>query len=120
MKFFNENIVQFTLDNDNYRTVLFTTKSSQLVLMSIPAGLKIPQEVHQADQIFMIVDGCAEATVNSDNTIILSQNSLLIVPAGTKHMIKNCGTSTLRFFTIYTPPVHSPGEVERTQDDENN
>ena len=117
MKFFHENIAEFTQSNDNYRTILFTTKHSQLVLMSLPQGEQIPQEVHAVDQSLIIVSGKGEAIING-TTVPLSENSLLIIPAGTPHVIKNTGDVPLKLFEFYTPPQHAPGTVHKTQDDE--
>ena len=51
----NERIKQ-TLENVAYRRVLYTTKQSQLVVMAIPAGDDIDQEVHRHTTQFIRIE----------------------------------------------------------------
>ena len=41
MKGFNANIEELTVNNNNFRQVLYTAKHCQLVLMSLPVGGEI-------------------------------------------------------------------------------
>ena len=55
MKGFKGNIEKETLDNDNFRKVLYTGKHLQLVLMSLKPGEEIGEEIHQNnDQFFLL------------------------------------------------------------------
>ena len=47
VKGFNTNIEKATLENNNFRKVLYTAKHSQLVLMSLLPNEEIGMEVHQ-------------------------------------------------------------------------
>jgi mannose-6-phosphate isomerase-like protein (cupin superfamily) len=107
---------QLAKENTNYRKVLYTTEKSELTLMSIPTGDEIPKETHKVDQAFIIVEGQAEALVDSHKEA-LSPESVLIVPAGTEHTIKNTGSSDLKLFTIYSPSQHPAGTIHKTKAD---
>lgn len=53
MKGFSINIEEATLENDNFRKVLYTSKHSQLVLMTLKPEEDIGMEVHEEnDQFF--------------------------------------------------------------------
>lgn len=51
------NIEKESLENTNFRTVLYTAKFMQLVVMSIPVGGDIGMEVHHIDQFIRIERG---------------------------------------------------------------
>jgi len=58
MKGFNNNIEEATLENNNFRKVLYTAKHSQLVLMSLLPNEDIGMEVHpDNDQFFRFEKG---------------------------------------------------------------
>ncbi len=115
--YFSANTTQLSRDNTNYRKVLYTTEKTQLTLMSIPVGEEIPKETHTVDQVFVIVEGTAEALVDSTK-VALSTESLLIVPANTEHTISNTGTTDLKLYTFYAPPQHQAGTIHSTKEDE--
>ena len=53
-----DNIEKLTLENENFRQVLFTGKYSQLVLMSLLTNEEIGLEVHNnVDQFFRVEAG---------------------------------------------------------------
>lgn len=53
MKGFVDNIEKLTEGNDLFRKVLYTGHNLQLVLMAIPAGEEIGEEIHDdRDQFF--------------------------------------------------------------------
>ncbi|MCL4360913.1 cupin domain-containing protein [Candidatus Dependentiae bacterium] len=114
--FFHENIFLDTEKNPNFRTELVTGKHSQVVLMSIEKGQDIGMEVHDVDQILIIVDGMGQSVLNGERTNF-GKGYLIFVPAGTKHNIINTGTTPLKLFTIYSPPEHKPGTVHKTKQD---
>jgi mannose-6-phosphate isomerase-like protein (cupin superfamily) len=117
MKFFNDNAIQLARENTYYRKVLFTDDKSQLVLMCLQANQEIPEEVHQADQIIIIVEGVGKAILNGVSSELF-EGHILVIPLGTTHAICNTGSSTLKIITIYTPPQHKPGTIHKTKEDE--
>lgn len=102
-------------DNSDFRRVLSTAPHAQLVVMSLPAGEEIGEEVHDdGDQVLSIVDGSGEAVLDDVPTQI-GAGDLVLVPAGTKHNIRNVGTADLKLYTVYAPPEHPDGTVHRTR-----
>ncbi len=109
------NIVDRTKANTYFREVLATGQHSQLVVMSIPPGGEIGDEVHpDVDQILMLIVGQATAVLDGQRNFV-RHGDLVHVPAGTRHNIVNTGTVDLRLFTIYSPPEHAPGTIHRTK-----
>ncbi len=105
-----------TKANTDYRRVLFTARYMQLVLMSIAAGDDIGEETHTLDQFIRIEDGEAKVYLN-DEEFPLHDDHAVIIPAGTKHNIVNIGTTPLKLYTLYAPPEHKDGIVEKTKAD---
>ena len=100
----------------DFRRVLWTGKHTQLVIMTIPPGGEIGEEVHEVDQILTFVSGTGEAKV-SGNSRKLAQGDLVVVPAGTKHNFLNTGENPLILYTVYGPPEHADGAVHKTKDE---
>lgn len=117
MKGYLLNIEKETVENTDYRRVLYTTKQSQLVLMCIMPGDEIGEETHDLDQFIRIEAGSAKATLD-DIPHDLCTDHAVVIPAGTKHNIVNTGDVPLKLYTLYAPPEHKDGLVERTKADE--
>ena len=101
-------------ENENYRKVLVTGKQSQVVMMSLPPGEEIGEEVHpNVDQIFLIEDGKGEIMI--DNKLLpIEEHSAAFVPAGAKHTVRCTGKKPLKLCSIYSQPVHAPELVEKS------
>jgi mannose-6-phosphate isomerase-like protein (cupin superfamily) len=118
MKGFVENIEELTVENDNFRKVLYTGKHMQLVLMTLQPGEEIGAEVHEThDQFFRIEEGMGRVTID-DNNYDVEDDDAVIVPAGARHNVVNTGSEPLRLYTIYGPPEHRDGVIHATKDDE--
>jgi mannose-6-phosphate isomerase-like protein (cupin superfamily) len=114
-KGFNDNIEQDTLENDNFRKVLYTAKNMQLVLMTLKPGEDIGEEVHNdIDQFFRFEAGNGKVIIN-DNEYDVTDGSSIIIPQGSKHNIINTGDKALQMYTIYTPPNHQDKIVFATK-----
>ena len=100
----------------DFRRVLWTGKHTQVVIMTIPAGGEIGEEVHEVDQILTFVSGTADAKVGG-NTRKVAQGDLVVVPAGTKHNFVNAGPLPLVLYTVYGPPEHADGAVHKTKEE---
>jgi mannose-6-phosphate isomerase-like protein (cupin superfamily) len=101
----------------DFRRVLWTGKNSQLVIMTIPPGGEIGEEVHpNVDQILTFVSGVGEARVNGE-TKPVKQGDLVAVPAGTRHNFVNTGPNPLVLYTVYGPPEHADQVVHRTKEE---
>ena len=118
MKGFVENIEKLTLENDNFRKVLYTGKHLQLVLMTLQAGEEIGREVHEGhDQFFRVEEGQGCTSID-DNEYDVKDDDAMIVPAGAWHNVVNTGTTPLRLYTLYGPPEHRDGVLHPTKADE--
>lgn len=107
------NIEKATLENENYRKVLYTAKNSQLVLMTIQPGDEIGEEVHELDQFIRIEAGKAQVTLDGVEHR-LEDDWAVVIPAGTKHNVVNIGDEPVRLYSIYSPPEHKDGTVHAT------
>lgn len=117
MKGFVENIEQLTLDNTDFRRVLYTGKHLQLVLMTLQAGDDIGEEVHAGhDQFFRIESGKGEVLIDGTRHPV-EDDDAIIVPAGARHNVTNTGTAPLKLYTLYAPPEHKDGVVHPTKAD---
>ncbi len=58
------NIEKDSLDNGNFRKVLYTAKNSQLVVMSLKPKEEIGMETHQLDQFIRVEKGNGKTILN--------------------------------------------------------
>jgi mannose-6-phosphate isomerase-like protein (cupin superfamily) len=106
------NLLQETLQNNYFRKVLVTSKSMQIVVMSITND--IPLEIHEiSDQFFMVVDGEIEVYMSGSKegpfTLYnVKSGQSIIVPNNTWHYVRNIKTPNTKLYTIYSPPHHDP------------
>lgn len=111
------NIEKDTLENENFRKVLYTTDKSQLVLMTVQPGDDIGMEVHEEhDQFIRIEAGKAKVILNGEETDV-EDDFAIVIPAGTEHNVVNTGDEPLKLYTIYTPPEHKDGTIHATKAD---
>ena len=118
MKGFNANIEKETLENNNFRKVLYTGKHSQLVLMSLLPNEEIGMEVHpDNDQFFRFEKGQGKCIIDG-NEYNVEDGSAIIVPAGAQHNIINTsGEEDLKLYTIYSPAHHKDGIIRATKEE---
>ena len=101
----------------DFRRVLWTGRHTQLVIMTLPVGGEIGDEVHEnTDQILTFVSGTGEARVGPDARKV-TQGDLVVVPAGTQHNVVNTGPIPLVLYTVYGPPEHAEGAVHATKEE---
>lgn len=118
MKGFNANIEKDTLENKNFRKVLYTGKHSQLVLMSLLPKEEIGMEIHEDnDQFFRFETGQGKVIING-NEYEVSNGSAIVVPTGAEHNVINISDSEeLKLYTIYSPAHHKDGVVRATKEE---
>lgn len=115
MRGYVENIEKATLENEDFRRVLYTAKHSQLVLMSIAPGDDIGEEVHHLDQFLRIEAGEGIARLDGVEHAI-GDGTAIVVPAGVRHNIVNRSpTKFLKLYSVYSPPEHKDGTVHATK-----
>jgi len=116
MKGFSTNIEKATLDNSNFRKVLYTSAHSQLVLMSLKPLEEIGMEVHpDNDQFFRFESGEGKVIIDG-NEHVVGDGVAVIVPSGSQHnVINTSATADLKMYTIYSPAHHKDGIVRATK-----
>lgn len=117
-KGFFENIEKLTLENSDFRRVLYTGLHMQLVLMSLKPGEDIGSEIHEEnDQFFRFEGGEGRVFVNQASYNV-SDGDTVIVPAGAEHNVINMSdTEELKFYTIYAPSHHKDGIIRKTKEE---
>lgn len=99
-------------NNTYYRKVIHTTDTQQLVIMNIPKGQSIGLETHpKTTQFFYIESGKGVATIGKKTYKFKSGESFVVNP-GVEHDVKSEST-TLKLFTIYSPPEHADKKMEK-------
>lgn len=112
---FVDNIERLTVENNDFRRVLYTGRNLQLVLMALQPGEEIGEEVHHdRDQFFRIEQGQGEIVIDGKATPVQAE-SAIIVPAGARHNLINTGAAPIRLYTLYGPPEHRDGVVRATR-----
>ncbi len=118
MQGYLDDIERATLDNDDYRRVLYTGHHLQLVLMTLQPGEEIGEEVHEGhDQFFRIEQGEGSIVIDGQSRPAQAESGI-IVPAGARHNLINTGSEPLKLYTLYGPPEHRRDVVHPTKADE--
>ncbi len=118
MKGYKDNIEKLTVENNNFRKVLYTGKHSQLVLMNLKPKEEIGMEVHKDnDQFFRIEKGQGKCIIDG-NEYEIGDGTAIIVPAGSQHNVVNTSDSEdLKLYTIYSPAHHKDGVVHASKEE---
>jgi mannose-6-phosphate isomerase-like protein (cupin superfamily) len=112
-----DNIEARTIENGDFRRVLYTGAHLQLVLMTLQPGEEIGEEVHDdRDQFFRFEEGEGEVRIDGKANRV-EDDFAVIVPAGARHNVVNTGEGPLRFYTLYGPPEHKDKVVHKTKAD---
>jgi mannose-6-phosphate isomerase-like protein (cupin superfamily) len=116
MKGFNGNIEKLTLQNKNFRKVIYTAKRSQLVLMSLKPKEEIGLETHPDNDQFLRFEGGSGEVFIDGSKYQVKDGDAVVVPAGAKHNVINVSkTELLKIYTIYSPPHHKDGTIHKTK-----
>ncbi len=112
------NIENETLNNQNFRKVLYTAPKSQLVAMTLQPGEEIGSEVHDGlDQFIRVQTGVAKVIIDGEEHVI-GPDYIVIVPAGVEHnVINSSAEEVLRLYTIYSPAEHPDNTIHRTKEE---
>jgi mannose-6-phosphate isomerase-like protein (cupin superfamily) len=114
-------IERVTLDNSNFRTVIFTGEHTQLTVMRLAPSEEIGWEAHpHLDQFLRIEQGDARLELGRnedhvDERHALSDDWAIIVPAGVWHNVVNTGSTDVKLYSLYSPPEHPAGTVHRSK-----
>ncbi|CAN5883067.1 hypothetical protein BH24ACT6_BH24ACT6_14370 [soil metagenome] len=116
-------IEKTTIDNTNFRTVLFTARHIQLTVMSLAVGENIGWEMHDnLDQFLRIERGSGTLRLGSSSDDVAEEHAVsddwaMIIPAGTWHDVANDGDGELKLYSVYGPPDHPAGTLHVTKAD---
>jgi len=118
MKGYKDNIEKLTIENNNFRKVLYTSKHSQLVLMSLNPKEEIGKEIHEdTDQFFRFEKGGGEVVIDG-NSYQVADGDSVVVPAGAEHNVINTSDSEpLKLYTIYSPAHHKDKTMHQTKEE---
>lgn len=118
MKGFKTNIEKDTIKNKNFRKVLYTSKHSQLVLMSLRPKEEIGAETHPDNDQFIRFEGGRGRVEIDGNRYTVKDGDAVVIPAGAKHNVINTSAGEeLKIYTIYSPPHHKDGIVRETKEE---
>ena len=116
-----DDVERVTLDNTNFRTVVYTGSHTQLTVMSLKPGEEIGWEAHHdLDQFLRLEQGTGRVEFGAgedavDETHEVSDDWAIIVPAGVWHNVVNTGEEVLKLYSLYSPPEHPDGTVHVTK-----
>jgi mannose-6-phosphate isomerase-like protein (cupin superfamily) len=116
-------IEQLTADNENFRTVIYTGRHTQLTLMCLAPGEDIGWERHgHLDQFLRVEQGMGRVDLGETEESVDQSHDVVadwavIVPAGTWHNLVNTGDGDLKLYSLYSPPEHPDGTVHVTKAD---
>lgn len=118
MSGFVTNIEEKTLENENFRKVIYTAEHGQIVLMKLLPKEEIGMEVHElSDQFFRVEKGEGKVIINGEEHHI-KDGTAILVPAGDRHNVINTSSgSSLKLYTIYMPSHHKDGVVHKTKEE---
>ena len=116
MSGYSINIEQKTLEGNNFREVLHTTKHSQLVIMTLQPGEEIGMEHHTGHDQFIRVEAGVGVAILDGEKHALEDGVAVIIPAGVEHNVINTSQSEpMRLYSLYMPPEHPDGIVHATK-----
>ena len=112
---FCDDIDRLTVDNEDFRRVLYTGQHLQLVLMTLQPGEEIGSEIHEdRDQFFRFEEDTGVVDIDGRENPV-EDDFAVIVPAGARHNVRNTSNAPLRFYTLYGPPEHKDKIVQSTK-----
>jgi len=116
---FNIDIEKETLDNKNFRKVLFTTKNDQLVVMSVKPNDDIGLETHEDGSQFIRIESGQGKAIISGREFPLKDGTAFVIPAGSEHNVINTSSKEdLKLYAVYSPPNHPDGKIDKEKPEE--
>src|SRR3546814_16182612 len=109
-----------SLENETFRTVLFTGEHMQLTVKSLKAGEEIGLEAHHdRDQFLRVEQGSARVVMGPAEDLLddvheLGDDWVVLVPAGTWHNVVKVRVGDLKPYSIYNPAEPPPRPVHNT------
>jgi len=110
-----------TRGNNTFRTTIWTGRHLQLTVMCLQPEEEIGLEVHSdRDQFLRIEQGSGRVVMGPARDDLsfgreVSDDDVVLVPAGSWHNVVNTGDEPLRLYSVYGPAEHEPGTVHLTK-----
>lgn len=103
-------IKEDTLNNKCYRKIVYTDPTMQIILQTLKPGEDVDFEKHPVTQFLRCEEGNGEVIIG--NYVYTFRDDIAItIPLGERHKIINSSVKyDLKFYTIYSKPVHSKDE----------
>lgn len=99
-------VVQALAHRGRFFEILQQTERSQTAVMTIGPGEDAgPEEEHAGDQIIYVVEGEAVVRIGAREHTAAA-GALVMIPARTRHHVRNSGREPLFFLTVYAPPAY--------------
>jgi mannose-6-phosphate isomerase-like protein (cupin superfamily) len=112
---FDIDIETKTLQNKYFREVLYTSPNMQLVVMSVKD--EIGMETHPNIDQFIRVEGGKGKAIIGGREFPIESKTAFTIPQKTPHNVINTGDGELKLYTIYAPPNHPKGVIDKTKED---
>jgi len=117
MQYFPSITTTLPSESHTFRRVLWTGLYSQIVLMNVPVGGDIGEEIHTVDQILTFTSGTGLAQVGGREQAVKA-GDMVVVPAGTKHQFLNTSKDeSLVLYTVYSPAEHAATTVHSSKEE---
>lgn len=117
------NIDEETMRNQYFRRTLWTGNHLQITLMNIKPGESIGLEVHtNVDQFIKIEQGYGLVQMGDSRNRPNFERRVqpgyaIVIPAGKWHNLTNIGNVPIKLYSIYAPPQHPRGTIDKTKAD---
>lgn len=116
-------IEQYTLQNETFRTAIWTGSLMQMTVMTLQPGEDIGLELHTTtDQFLRVEQGSGmmmmgDSEENLDFQQRVEDDFAIFIPAGKWHNLRNDSDVPLKLYSIYTPVEHPHGTVHTTREE---
>ena len=116
-------IEQYTLQNETFRTAVWTGSLMQMTVMTLQPGEDIGLELHTTiDQFLRVEQGSGimmmgDTEENLDFQERVEDDFAIFIPAGKWHNLLNDSDEPLKLYSIYTPVEHPHGTVHETREE---
>ena len=118
MKSFKGNLEKLTINNSNFRHVIFTAPHSQLVLMSLKPSEEIGMEIHPDNDQFLRFEAGTGKVIIDGTEYMVESGDAVVIPAGSEHNVINMDNGfELKLYTVYSPAHHPDGTVQKTKEE---
>lgn len=117
------NIEDYTVQNETFRTSIWTGSNMQMTVMSIPVGGDIGEEMHpEIDQFLRVEAGSGIMYMGDEEGVFnfeerVEHDFAIFIPAGKWHNLVNDSDEPLKVYSIYSPVEHPHSTVHHTQEE---